>query len=108
METEDQQIKTSLESEDVEIEDIGVESHNNSNSSISNDEIEKLEQGDEQSVLEDDDEDGDVTILSFWFGDQVSILSMFYERLLHQYIYPDLSPFLVELTGKVIIVLLVK
>ena len=50
-----------------------------------------MEKEEEQSVFEDDYEDGDVTVLSFWFGDQVSISSMFCERLLRKYFFTDLT-----------------
>jgi hypothetical protein len=67
MNTENQQI-ASLKSEDVEISNtkIGAEGYVNSNHK----KTEKLEEEEDQIVVEDDYEDEEVTVLAFWYGDQ--------------------------------------
>ena len=70
MKTEDQQI-ASLKPEHAEISDIGVQSLINSDLKVDNpdnNQIEKLEKEEDQSVKEDDHADEDVTVLAFWFG----------------------------------------
>jgi hypothetical protein len=69
MNTENQQIE-SLKSGDVEISNPKnvSQDHFNSYLKIDRNKIEKLEK-ENRSVVEDDYEDEDVTVLVFWFGD---------------------------------------
>ncbi len=71
MNTENQQIE-SLKSGDVETSNPKnvLQEHFNSYLKIDHNKTETLEEEEDQSVIEDDYEDEDVTVLAFWFGDQ--------------------------------------